>query len=295
MNLRDLQYLVAVADLHSFVQAAERCFISQPTLSMQIKKFEDSLGVQIFERNNKKVIATEVGNEIIASARRILQEADALKQIAQSARDPLSGNLRLGAFPTLSTYLFPSLLPLIKEELPRTRLILIEEKTDGLIYQLKNGTLDMALLALPVQDDFLESRFLFDDEFFLAVGNSHAFAGKTSVELADLQGEALLLLNEGHCLRGQALEVCRISGAIEQQDVSATGLETLRQIVHAGSGITLMPRIAMRPDDGIRYIPFAPPALTRSIGLVWRKTSVRTVLIAELARLIASHINKRPS
>ncbi len=187
-----------------------------------------------------------------------------MKQIAQSARDLLSGNLRLGAFPTLSTYLFPSLVPLIKQHLPRIRLVLIEEKTDGLIQQLKNGTLDLALLALPVQGDFLESRSLFDDDFFLAVGDDHAFAGKTSVELSDLHGQSLLLLDEGHCLRGQALKVCQISGAIEQHDVRATGLETLRQMVHAGTGITFMPKIAMRANDGIRYIPFASPAPTRS-------------------------------
>ena len=292
MNLRDLHYLVAVADLNSFVQAAERCCISQPTLSMQIKKLEDSLGVKIFERNNKKVMATEVGAEIIASARRVLQEADSIKQIALSAQDPLSGNLRLGAFPTLSTYLFPALVPLIKQELPRIRLILIEEKTDVLIQQLKNGILDMALMALPIQDEFLESCFLFEDEFFLAVGDDHAFAEKTSVGLSDLVGQSLLLLDEGHCLRGQALTVCQISGAIEQQDVRATGLETLRQMVHAGTGITFMPKIARRENDGIRYIPFAPPAPTRSIGLFWRKTSERKLLISELARLISSQISR---
>ncbi len=288
MNLRDLHYLVAVADLHSFVQAAERCCISQPTLSMQIKKLEEELGVQLFERTNKVVISTAVGEDIIAAARRIVQETESIKQIAKTAKDPYSGNLRLGAIPTLSTYIFAPLVPLIKAQLPRIRLILIEEKTDQLLQQLKQGTLDIALLALPIADDFLESCHLFDDPFFLAVAEDHEFAAKTSVDLAELYGHALLLLDEGHCLRGQALSVCQISGAQEQQDLRATGLETLRQMVHAGTGMTFIPKIAKRSNDGICYIPFTAPAPQRSIGLVWRKTSARQKLFSELSVLISS-------
>jgi LysR family hydrogen peroxide-inducible transcriptional activator len=295
MNLRDLHYLVAVADLKSFGQAAERCFISQPTLSMQIKKLEESLGVQLFERNNKKVMATEVGDAIIASARKILEEAETIKQIAQMAQDPLAGNLRLGAFPTLATYLFPALVTLIKQTLPLIRLILVEEKTDSLLQQLKSGTLDMTLLALPIQDDFLETQALFDDEFFLAVGREHPLAGNSVIMPSELLGQSLLLLDEGHCLRDQALQVCHINGAKAQQDVRATSLETLRQMVRAGTGITFMPKIAIpKHDDGIRYIPFKAPAPQRTIGLVWRKTSARKVLITELGRLtqLAAHQEK---
>ncbi len=287
MNLRDLHYLVAVADLRSFVQAAERCYISQPTLSMQIKKLEESLGVQIFERTNKKVLPTEVGEHIIASARRILQETDIIKELAETAKDALSGNLRLGAFPTLSPYLFPQLVALIKQALPRIRLILVEEKTDDLIQQLKSGTLDAALLALPINEDFLESTALFDDVFLLAVQSDHSLAAKAIIGQSDLSGQQLLLLDEGHCLRGQALQVCQINGADEQQDVRATGLETLRQMVIAGTGMTFMPRIAIREySAGIRYIPFEEPVPKRTIGLVWRKTSTRGVLINELKRLV---------
>ena len=145
MNLRDLRYLVAVADLRSFIQAADQCFISQPTLSTQIKKMEDTLGVQIFERTNKKVMPTEVGERIIASARRILLEVNTIEDLAEQAQDPLAGNFRLGAFPTLSTYIFPGLVPKIRQALPKLRLILIEEKTDSLIEQLKQGQLDATL------------------------------------------------------------------------------------------------------------------------------------------------------
>lgn len=287
MNLRDLDYLVAVADLRSFVQAAERCYISQPTLSMQIKKLEESLGVQILERTNKKVLPTEVGEQIIAAARRILQESDGIKALAKAAKDPLSGNLRLGAFPTLSPYLFPKLVALIKPTLPRVRLILVEEKTDELIQQLASGLLDAALLALPITEDFLEVTTLFEDEFWLAVQSDHPFTAKLSIKLSDLKGQQLLLLDEGHCLRGQALQVCQINNADELQDVRATGLETLRQMVIAGTGITFMPKTAIREqDEGIRYIPFVAPAPKRTIALVWRKTSARKALFSELARLV---------
>lgn len=287
MNLRDLHYLIAVADLRSFVQAAERCFISQPTLSMQIKKMEDTLGVQIFERTNKKVLPTELGESIIASARQILKEVDRIKELAETAQDPMAGNLRLGAFPTLSTYIFPQLVPLITQTMPRIRLILVEEKTDALLHQLKTGQMDAALLAMPVVDDFLEAEALFEDEFFLAVAAGHPLAGGSQIKQNDLAGQQLLLLDEGHCLRGHALQICHANQAEEQQDVRATGLETLRQMVRAGTGITFMPRIAVKfGEEGIVYLPFNAPAPSRSIGLVWRKTSARTALIHQLCELV---------
>ena len=292
MNLRDLSYLIAVADLRSFVQAAEHCFISQPTLSTQIKKMEKSLGVQIFERTNKKVLATEVGEQIIASARQILGEVEHIKELAAMSQDPLAGNFRLGAFPTLSTYIFPDLVPVISQKLPRIRLILIEEKTDELIKQLKQGQIDAALLALPIDDDFLQSEFLFCDEFKLAVTPDNPLAKKQLIKQSDLYQQQLLLLDEGHCLRGQALQVCRLNDAKEQQDVRATGLETLRQMVRAGTGITLLPKIAINePEPGICYLSFADPVPNRSIGLVWRKTSARFTLINQLTELIKSTIS----
>ncbi|ATG91926.1 LysR substrate-binding domain-containing protein [Methylomonas koyamae] len=286
MNLRDLHYLIAVADLRSFVQAADRCCISQPTLSTQIKKLEDELGIQLFERTNKKVLPTELGEQIIASARRILKEQQIIKELAAAAQDPLAGNLRFGAFPTLASYLFPQLVPLIKQALPRIRLILVEEKTEQLLLQLKNGQMDCALLGLPVYEDFLDSKAVFDDEFLLAVADGHPLAAKTVVEPQDLDGEHLLLLDEGHCLRGHALQICQTAGVDEAQDVRATSLETLRQMVHAGTGVTLMPRIAVRREPGIRYIPFAAPVPNRTIGMVWRKTSSRGELIRTLSGLV---------
>jgi len=287
MNLRDLRYLVAVADLRSFIQAADQCFVSQPTLSTQIKKMEDSLGAQIFERTNKKVLPTEVGEQIIASARRILIEVDTIERLANNAQDPLSGNFRLGAIPTLSTYIFPGLVPKIIQTLPKLRLILVEEKTETLIAQLKQGKLDAALLAMPINDDYLEARMLFEDEFYLALASDHPLAMRQTIAQPDLFNQQLLLLDEGHCLRGQALQICQINHAEEQQDVRATGLETLRQMVKAGTGITFMPKIAIHePEEGIRYIPFDDPAPKRTIGLFWRRTSSRNELLEELIKLM---------
>lgn len=289
MNIRDLNYLVAVADLRSFIKAAEQCFISQPTLSTQIKKMESTLGVKIFERSNKRVLPTELGEQIIASARRVLLEIDHIEELAKNAQNPLAGNFRLGAFPTLSTYIFPNLVPLIKQSLPELRLILIEEKTDQLIKQLKEGKIDAALLALPIKEDFLVTEKIFDDEFKLAVAIDNPLAKKKIIKSTDLLHQQMLLLDEGHCLRDQALQICQLNGAEEEQDVRATGLETLRQMVKAGTGITFMPKIAIHePEDNISYIPFVDPVPKRTIGLVWRKTSTRNKLMERLIHLLAN-------
>ncbi len=294
MNLKDFNYLIAVADLRSFVKAAEQCCISQPTLSTQIKKMEDSLGIKIFERSNKKVFPTELGEQIIDTARRVQREVKQIKEIASMAKDPLSGNFRLGAFPTLSTYIFPDLIPVIKQNLPKIRLILIEEKTEQLIQQLKKGQIDAAFLALPIQEDTLVFEHLFDDEFQLAVAPDNPLAKKKTIKQSDLSDQQILLLDEGHCLRGQALQVCQLNGIEEQQDVRATGLETLRQMVKAGTGITFIPKIAINQSEpGICYIPFSSPAPRRSIALVWRKTSVRNELISFLVELIKNTIDSK--
>ena len=287
MNIRDLKYFLAVAELAHFGRAAEQCCVSQPTLSGQIKKLEESLGVTLFERTNRRVMLTEVGSHIATYARRILREVDMIEEIAESAHDPLVGKFRLGAFPTLSTYIFPSLVPKVKQVMPKLRLILSEEKTDSLLKKLKYGDVDAALLALPIHDDFLVSHKLFDDEFFLAVPPDHDLTQYDTVDQKILKKYRLLLLEEGHCLRDQALEVCQLHGIGEEQDFKATGLETLRQMVKAGTGITFMPKIAIKENEsGIEYVPFTPPAPTRTIGLVWRKTTARQEVMENLIRVL---------
>lgn len=287
MNIRDLQYLVAVADLKNFSKAADLCHVSQPTLSNQIKKLEDTLGMAVFERSNKHVMLTEHGAGVVAHARRILSEVDKIKDLAEHAHDPLAGKFRLGAFPTLATYVFPKLVTQVKRTMPNVKLILMEEKTAALLEKLKLGTIDAALIALPVADDYLHAEPLFNDAFYLAVPPNHALAKAKSVTQGELAKHRLLLLEEGHCLRAQALEVCDLAGVSEEQDVRATGLETLRQMVKAGTGITFMPEIAIsKNESGIVYVPFAKPQPRRTIALVWRKTSARLPAMQQFTAIL---------
>lgn len=288
MNIRDIHYMVTVADLRNFSMAAAQCHVSQPTLSNQIKKLEEQLNVTLFERTNKQVMVTEEGRAIIEAGRRLLRNADEIREIAALARDPLAGPFRLGAFPTLASYFFPQAIPQIKSSMPALQLILIEEKTDILISQLKEGKLDAALLAMPVADTQLISQHLFKDMFYLATAPKHPLSGKAHVSIRDLVNYKLLLLDEGHCLRDQALEVCHMSGGIPVEDFRATSLETLRAMVKAGTGITFMPEIAIHErEEGICYIPIEDPAPMRTIGLVWRKTSARKPVIDRLTNLLS--------
>ncbi len=287
MNIRDLKYLVAVARLRNFTMAANHCYVSQPTLSGQIKKLEETLGVQLFERTNKRVIPTAVGTRIVNGAIHILKEVDRIREIAESAIDPLSGNFRFGAFPTLATYIFPYLVNPIKARMPNLKLILVEEKTDMLLDKLVKGDIDAALLALPLQNDLLVSRKLFEDRYFLAVQKGHDLSSLPEVDQTALHNRRLLLLEEGHCMRDQALDICSLAGITEEADIRATGLETLRQMVRAGTGITLMPEIALTSDDEeICYIPFKAPEPKRTIGLVWRKTMPKDAVIEHLSKII---------
>ena len=288
MNLRDLEYLVAVADHLHFGKAALAVHVSQPTLSMQLKKLEESLGVQLFERSNKRVMLTAIGEEITARARRTLDEAAQLKQAAHAARDPLAGTVRIGIFPTLAPYLLPTLMPVLKAGFPRLSLQLVEEKTPELLSQLAAGRLDAAMLAMPVDEQHLRGIRLFEEPFLLAVSRGHALAARGSITLSDLQGESLLLLEDGHCLRDQALEVCHRAGIGESASFRATSLETLRHMVAASnSALTLMPALATRADDPLmRYIPFRGVAPSRTIGLYARQTSARSSTFEAMATLI---------
>lgn len=289
MNFKDLKYFLAVAELGHFGRAAEQCQVSQPTLSGQIKKLEETLGVTLFERTNRRVMLTEMGRHIAASARKVLREVDAIMEIAENANDPLAGKFRIGAFPTLSTYLFPSLVLKMKQVLPKLRIILLEEKTEQLLDKLRHGELDAAFLALPIHDAFLVNQALFDDEFYLAVPPGHPLASQEQVDQHELKKYRLLLLEEGHCLRDQALAVCQRHGIAEEQDFKATGLETLRQMVKAGTGITFIPNIAIQDQEaGIRYLPFKEPAPVRTVGLVWRKTTARQEVLQHMITLFTN-------
>jgi LysR family hydrogen peroxide-inducible transcriptional activator len=286
MNLRDLKYLVAVAEHQHFGKAADACFVSQPALSMQLQKLESTLGVQLFERNNKHVFITQVGKEIVARAKTILLGADELYDVAKAFQDPLAGDFRLGAFPTLAPYYLPKIVPLIHKRLPKLKLLLIEEKTHTLLDMLKSGTLDAAFIALPTHDNDLIAKPILEDEFLLAVPKNHRLARQRSVDLHDIKKERLLLLEDGHCLRAQALEVCALVGVSEPNDFRATSLETLRQMVVAGVGVTLIPKIAARADQNIRYLPFRENHPSRTIGLVWRQHTAKGICISKLYELM---------
>jgi len=276
MNIRDLKYLIAVAETEHFGQAAARCHVSQPTLSMQIKKLEDELGVQFFERTNKSVMITPIGKALAAQARQILGEINTLKQIANNAKDPFSGEFRLGIIPTMGPYLLPKLLPIIKKHLPKIDIIVYENKSHIILNELRSGLLDAIILALPVNEDGLTAQELFEEPFLLALPKQHPLAKKTSIQLKDIENEELLLLEEGHCLRDQALEVCGMVGAKDRSGFKATSLETLRHLVASGAGMTLLPKMAIQKSNTtIALKPFTKPIPIRKVGMVWRQNSAR--------------------
>jgi LysR family transcriptional regulator, hydrogen peroxide-inducible genes activator len=293
LKLRDLRYLVAVADLRHFGKAAARCFISQPTLSAQLKKLEQALGVQLIERAPHNVSLTAAGEEVVARARRILEASDEVVTLARCLRDPLAGRLRVALLPTIGPYLLPHVAPLIRRSLPGLQLRLYEYQTAAMLEKLHAGELDLGILALPVELAGLEARELYREAFVVALPERHPLATQTSLKVADLKGETLLLLEEGHCLRDQALEVCSRVGVRDSQDFRATSLETLRQMVATGAGVTLLPELAgrgaYRSARGVVLRPFARPAPVRQVGAVWRRTSARSAAIDALCKLIAEH------
>jgi len=291
MNLRALQYLIALADVRHFSRAAERCHVSQPTLSTQIRKLEDELEVQLVERHPRQVMLTPVGEEVVARARTLIGEMEAIRAIARRSRDPHSGTVRIGIFPTLAPYFLPHVVPKIRQTFPRLTLRLYEEKTEDVIQMLGEGRLDAGLLALPLSEDWLESRILFEEPFVLAVPESHPLASKRAVGMDDLSNQELLLLEDGHCLRDQALEVCQLAGAHEKLDFHATSMETLRHMVAANAGITLMPTLSIKPPlaatDNLVTRPFHQPGPKRTIAMVWRKSSALANFLDELAEIFA--------
>ncbi len=288
MNLRDWEYFVAVADHKHFGKAAEACHVTQPTLSAQLKKLEQYLGVALVERDNRNVWLTPVGQQMAVRARRMLAEADGLKQLARSQFNPLAGDIRLGAFPTLAPYFLPLVLPKVKKKLPDLRVFLVEEKTQMLLHQLQQGELDAVLVALPVTREQLDVIPVCKEEFLLAVPANHTLARRKEIDFEDLQGQNLMLLEEGHCLREQALSVCQMAGAGENTTFRASSLETLRQMVIGGLGVTLMPAMAIHASqDGIRYLSFRHPPL-REIGLVFRHSDWRLPLWQKLAQVLRS-------
>jgi LysR family transcriptional regulator, hydrogen peroxide-inducible genes activator len=291
MTLQELRYLVALADCGHFGQAAEACFVSQSTLSTGLKKLEDFLGVIVFDRSLKRVAPTPVGQEIIESARRIVEEAARIRELASYAQDPMERTVHLGVIPTLGPYYLPHVLTRVRGAHPKLRLLLREEMTPHLLAHLDEGKLDAALLALPISDPNLEVAPLFTEPFLAAVPAEHPLAAARVVKIDDLVRAGLLLLEEGHCLRDQALRVCHLEG-MKSEEIRATSLETLRQMVALGLGVTLIPALAGTGPGvaGVVLKPLAEAAAARGIGLVWRRRSPLAQTMAQLAETLVAQL-----
>jgi LysR family transcriptional regulator, hydrogen peroxide-inducible genes activator len=290
MNLKDLKYLVALAETGHFGRAAERTFVSQPTLSAQLKKLEDHLGVKLVERQPKNVQLTEVGKQIVVRARRMLDEENEIIALARNNTDPLAGKLKVALIPTVGPYLLPRVMQKIRKTLPHLGLMLYEHQTEPLLKRLRDGEIDLGVIALPTLQEGLESRALYEEAFTVALPMSHPLAQKPAIRVQDLKGQTLLLLEDGHCLRDQALEICSRVDVREAEDFRATSLETLRQMVVAGLGITLLPELAVESpfgsQRGLTIREFAKPAPARTVGAVWRKSSTRALAIAAVCDVI---------
>jgi LysR family hydrogen peroxide-inducible transcriptional activator len=296
MTLKELQYLVALAEQGRFGRAAVACHVGQPTLSTQLKKLEDYLGVTLFERNKHYLIPTPIGEQIVERARIALNVVEDIRQLARQGDDPMSGSLRLGVIPTLGPYLVPHLLPTIRQTYPKLHLFLREDLTANLLERLRQGRLDALLLALPIAGDDIQMMELFREPFCAALPTGHALERKEQIEQEELAGEKVLLLEEGHCMRDQALAICGSTASEEREELKATSLETLRQMVAAGVGCTLLPALAALPGVGsvngslVQIRPFAPPAPTRMIGIAWRHRYPREKTVKRLGEVILASL-----
>lgn len=297
MNLRDIKYILAVADARHFGKAAENCFVSQPTLSGQIKKLEEELGVILFERTNRSVEITPIGQTLLHHARLLQEQVEAIERVARAHQDPLDGPLRIGAIPTLSPYLVPLLLVPLKRQYPQLRLVLSEELTESLLARLQRHDLDAALLATPVDQPELVQAPLFDEPFWLAHPRNHPLYFKDEISAQDLTEIELLLLAEGHCLTHQVMEVCHLRERPHQgemADLRAASLETLLQLVGAGFGCTLVPALAIRggwmTDSGIIARRLELPDAFRRISLVYRRSFPRPQALAAFAGVLLAHL-----
>ena len=296
-TFRQLEYAVAVADLRHFRRAAERCHVTQPALSTQIQQLEEMLGVQLFERGRGGVLITPAGEEIIERARRVLGEVHELVDNAARWRAPGAGLLRFGVISTVAPYLLAHLLPELRRAFADYDLRLWEERTAELVRRLRAGEIDLVLLSLPLVGDDLVSTALGEEPFVLLTPRHHRLAHLDPLRQTDLEGEQLLLLEDGHCLREQALEVCALTGATEAPEVHASSLSTVVQMVLNGQGITLLPATAIpvevRRRGGLALKAFVTPTPSRTLGLVWRRGSARESDYRVIASLFRTTIQRR--
>jgi LysR family hydrogen peroxide-inducible transcriptional activator len=303
MTLTELKYIVAVARERHFGRAAEACFVSQPTLSVAIKKLEDELNVQIFERGTSEVSVTPIGEQIVTQAQRVLEQTLAIKEIAKQGKDPLVGPLRLGVIYTIGPYLLPTLVKQMIKSVPQMPLMLQENYTLKLIELLKQGEIDVAIMALPFPETGLMVRPLYDEPFVVALPAGHAWESRKKIDAGDLKQETMLLLGTGHCFRDHVLGVCpelmRFSQTADgiQKTFEGSSLETIRHMVASGVGITVLPRMSVHEvkahaggvDAGLlSYVPFDEPVPDRRVVLAWRKSFTRMPAIDAISEAIAA-------
>jgi LysR family hydrogen peroxide-inducible transcriptional activator len=294
MTLTELRYIVAVARERHFGRAAEACFVSQPTLSVAVKKLEEELDVKLFERGSNEVSVTPLGEEIIRQAQSVLEQAQSIKEIAKRGKDPLAGPLRLGVIYTIGPYLLPDLVRNAIEQVPQMPLMLQENFTARLLDMLRSGELDCAILAEPFPDTNLAVAPLYDEPFLVAVPRSHPMSSHQCINAEALKQETMLLLGTGHCFRDHVLEVCpefaRFSSNAEgiRKSFEGSSLETIKHMVAAGMGVTVVPQLSVPPEPHphIAYIPFEEPVPTRRVVLAWRRSFTRYEAIAALRNAI---------
>ncbi len=293
MKLRDLQYLVAVHDLGSFSKAAERCFVSQPTLSGQLKKLEEELGVLLMERSTRSVMFTDAGERVVTEARGMLASAERIKAAAADFEDPLAGDFHLGLIPTVGPFLLPEIVAELHAEFPQMNLFLHELQTEVLLERLMSGKLDAAVLAkLDWQTSYAEWH-LYDEPLVLALPEGHGLASSNrKLDKDDLDGQSLLMLEDGHCLRDQAMGVCFAAGAYEDDRYQATSMDTLLHMISVGHGMTLVPEMAThKPLKGIEFKRFSNPEPSREVILIGRENGARNAGLATLAEFIQSSVH----
>lgn len=295
MTLTELRYIVAVARERHFGRAAEACFVSQPTLSVAVKKLEEELGVVLFERGPGEAAPTAIGARVVEQAQRVIEQSQAIKDIAKQGKDPLQGPLRIGVIYTIAPYLLPGLVRLLHRRAPQMPLLLQENYTHRLREMLKQGDIDAAVLALPFEEPGFAIQPLYDEPFLVAVPREHAWAGRKSVRTADLKKETMVLLGTGHCFRDQVLRVSPELGRYAagdglQRTFEGSSLETIRQMVASGVGITILPATSVPQrvprDSLLAYVPFAAPVPDRRVVLVYRKSFPRAAAIEALRKAV---------
>ncbi|MDW6091655.1 DNA-binding transcriptional regulator OxyR [Vibrio rhizosphaerae] len=295
MNIRDFEYLVSLAEHRHFRKAAEACFVSQPTLSGQIRKLEDELGTVLLERSSRRVLFTDAGLQLVEQAKNILKEIKTFKDMASGQGDEMSGPMHIGFIPTVGPYLLPRIVPSLKTNFPDLELYLHEAQTNQLVRQLEDGKLDCLVLASVEETKPFKEIELYNEPMSLAVPSEHPWAKCEQLDMSQLKGQTVLMLGDGHCLRDQALGFCFAAGAKDDERFKATSLETLRNMVAAGAGMTLLPELSLpdcREKDGVCYLKAFNPVPSRTLALVYRPGSPLRQRFETLAALIRQRLNE---